>query len=188
MLYNAAPSEEQSFNYKEYKTEFFHSKLLFGKSILTHIDTSSHSRYGAPMKINTSIKITGIILTFAMLPTIVQATDIEMPGKLTKINADYRCEQSGGGVSFKIGRGPAEPSRIWLSDINQEMGLELHVVSFKQTQKNIMFVGTLGNDLVVTGITRLDNTHRMVLDTKIEDPTSHESIRKQFYCVKSRHL
>ena len=45
------------------------------------------------------------------------------------MNADYRCEQNGGGIAIKL---PAEGSKakIWQTDVGDADGLELKVKSF----------------------------------------------------------
>jgi hypothetical protein len=46
------------------------------------------------------------------------------------IDPDYRCEQEGGGVAFKLPTAGAS-ARVWQTDPEDEDALELKVVSFR---------------------------------------------------------
>ncbi|MBA2404219.1 MAG: hypothetical protein H0V66_05560 [Bdellovibrionales bacterium] len=48
---------------------------------------------------------------------------------LTKIHADYRCEQAGGGIAFKASSN-LKKAKVWQTDVGEDTGLALKVTSF----------------------------------------------------------
>ena len=50
---------------------------------------------------------------------------------LSKINADIRCEEEGGGIAIKVNNATPNKSKIWQTDVGDDMGLVLKVKKFK---------------------------------------------------------
>ncbi|GEM_PF-5323022 len=49
---------------------------------------------------------------------------------MSRVNADFRCEQEGGGIAVKVGSSAAS-ARVWQTDVGEDEGLELEVTDFK---------------------------------------------------------
>lgn len=125
----------------------------------------------------------------ALAPLAAQAIDIGLPGQLTRIDASYRCEKSGGGVAFRIPRSASEPARIWQTDKGQELGLEFEVVRFKVARCPgcYSFEARLGNALFTQGWTEMSGPGRIKLHYSIIDPkTKRVEDMGEFPCLAFR--
>ena len=100
-----------------------------------------------------------------------------LPGQITKIDADYRCELSGGGVAFRVAA-PGVPARVWQTDVGQEMGLELEVTSFLKARCPgcYSFDARLTNKgrpvMLARGQSEMVPTGQILLNYSVIDPTS----------------
>lgn len=74
-----------------------------------------------------------IIVILSLLFTSASFAD-GIDNKITRIRADYRCENSpGGGIAFSLPKTLKKKNakaRVWMTDIGQNDGLELQVTQF----------------------------------------------------------
>lgn len=62
----------------------------------------------------------GLLLTFGQVSA----------QEMTVVKADYRCEQAGGGIAIKVGT--RSTARVWQTEQNDDVGLELKVTDFRK--------------------------------------------------------
>lgn len=112
-----------------------------------------------------------------------------LPGELTKVDAEYRCEKPGGGVAFSLPRGKNAP-RVWQTEPGEEIGLELEVVEFRRLRCPgcFDFTARLGADFVTYAQVRIPATEkRSVLDYYVVEPqTGERQLIDTFPCVQMK--